>query len=240
MAERFAGSMESEIAGMAANPAGGMMQSMAKSLASVAEPPLPKIMSLPPRAMRSRIAAAALPIFSDSSCATCVAQQRVVLRFHADGSSDLRDDVERFLFVFAEEWVEKAGLANVMAQFAVFEEDVHGLPERVVENFDEFLMNEGIVRGGIAEIGAAGAWQRERHRVALLCRVQSGPDFGVAFGRTEAHDDVVRLHERFQPRFESERKIQRRQRAFSDNHRMDEFDGDVLGVCGVGAAAKSE
>ena len=70
MAEIFAGSMESEIAGTAARPGGGMTQSIAQSLASVAEPPLPKIISLPPRATRSRIAAAALLIFSDSSCAT--------------------------------------------------------------------------------------------------------------------------------------------------------------------------
>ena len=56
---------------MGFQPAGGAMQSMAKSLASVAEPPFPKMISLPPRRMRSAIALAALPICSDSSCATC-------------------------------------------------------------------------------------------------------------------------------------------------------------------------
>ena len=61
-----------------------------------------------------------------------------------------------------------------------------------------------------AEIRALDARQSEGHRVTLARRVERCPDFGVAFGRTEAHDDVVGLHERFQPRFKRERKIERR------------------------------
>ena len=48
----------------------------------------------------------------------------------------MRDDVECFLFFFAEKRIEKAGIAHVVAEFAVLEEDVHRFPKRVVENFD--------------------------------------------------------------------------------------------------------
>jgi hypothetical protein len=144
------------------------------------------------------------------------------------------------LFIFTEEWVEKAGFAYVMAQLAMFEEDVHGFPERVVENLDQFLMNKGVVRRGITEIGAASSGQCKRHGVTLACRVQNGPDFGIALWRAESHGDVVRLYERSQPRLEGKREIERRQRAFSNDDRMHEFDGDVLRIRGVRATAKSE
>ena len=51
-------------------PAGGATQSMAQSLASVAEPPLPKMMSLPPWRSRSWMASVASPMRSLSSPAT--------------------------------------------------------------------------------------------------------------------------------------------------------------------------
>src|SRR6516164_8569370 len=73
----------------------------------------------------------------------------------------------------------------------MLEEDVHRLPERVIENFDQLLMNEGILRNRVAKVGAFYTRQRERHRFALACCVQRSPYFGVAFGRTEAHDHVV-------------------------------------------------
>ncbi len=43
-----------------------------------------------------------------------------------------------------------------------------------------------------------------------------------------------------QPRTKGERKIQRRQRAFADDHRMHEFDGHVLRIGGVRTASERQ
>src|SRR5271170_6726525 len=74
-------------------------------------------------------------------------QQGVVMHFHLDRCGHLFKDVGRFLLLVPEKWVEEFGWANVLAEFAMLEEDVHGFPERVVENLDQFLMDEGIACG---------------------------------------------------------------------------------------------
>ena len=81
----------------------------------------------------------------------------------------MRDDVGCFLLLLPEEWIKKASVADVVAQFAMFEEDVHGFPERVIENLDELLVDERIVRRGIAEIGAVmrPAERRSSHDVGV-------------------------------------------------------------------------
>src|SRR5215211_2347488 len=58
MAVMLAGSAERETAGITPNLDGGSTQSETRSFASVAEPPLPKAMSFPPRSSRPAIAAA--------------------------------------------------------------------------------------------------------------------------------------------------------------------------------------
>ena len=45
--------------------------------------------------------------------------------------------------VAAEERIEKAGGPGVEAELTVLEEDVHGLPERVIQDFDQLLVHEG-------------------------------------------------------------------------------------------------
>src|ERR1700731_2690645 len=101
----------------------------------------------------------------------------------------------------------------------MLEEDVHRLPERVIENLDQLLMNESILRSRVAKVGPFCTRQGECHRLALACRVQRSPYVGVAFGRAEAHDHVVSLDEGFQPRLKSYRKIKSGESAFSDDDR---------------------
>src|SRR5271165_2990342 len=76
-------------------------------------------------------------------------QQGVVMHFHLDRRGHLLEDGGRFLLLVPEKWVEEFGLADILAEFAMLEEDMHGFPERVVENLDQFLVNEGIARGGL-------------------------------------------------------------------------------------------
>ena len=137
----------------ACNPGGGKKQSSAQSLASVADPPLPKRISFPPRRMRSRMAMAAFPICigflasrlpyaeSASSFATFMGESNwATSRHHRRRST---------AFLLTEKWVEKSSFADVMTQFTALEKNVHRLPQRVVKHLDEFLLNKRV--GGLAK-----------------------------------------------------------------------------------------
>ena len=47
------------------------------------------------------------------------------------------DDIAGVLLRLPEKRIEKSGIADVVAQFAMLEEDVHRLPQRVVQNLDQ-------------------------------------------------------------------------------------------------------
>src|SRR5208282_1144594 len=168
------------------------------------------------------------------------AEKGIIANFHLNRSSDFSDDVHSFLLVFSEERVEKAGVADVVAQFAALKENVNGFPKRVVKNFDEFLVDERVLRGGLREIRAFVAWERKCHCAPLPRRVQCGPDFRIAFGWTETHNDVVWLQQGFDPRLESARQIESRKGALANDHRMHELHGDMLRVRGVRSAPKRQ
>jgi hypothetical protein len=74
----------------------------------------------------------------------------------------------------------------------------------------------------------------------MVSLLQCCPYFGVALGRPEPHDDVIGLDKRFEPGSESEGQIKSRERAFADNHRVHEFNGDVLGVGSIWSTSKSQ
>ena len=66
------------------------------------------------------------------------------------------------------------------------------------------------------------------------------PDFGIALGRPEPHDDVGGLKYGFEPRPKQDRKVERRQSALAHNHGMNEFYRYVLGIGGIGAAPEGQ
>ena len=127
-----------------------------------------------------------------------------------------------------------------MAQFAMLEEDVHRLPQRVIQNLDHLLVHERILRGGIERVGAFHAGKSERHCILQVGLLQRGPDFGIAFGRTESHHDVFGMKNGFEPGTKQNRQIQRGQRALADDHGMNEFHRDVLRIGGVRAAPEGQ
>jgi hypothetical protein len=110
----------------------------------------------------------------------------------------------------------------------------------VIENFDEFLVDEGILGYRVAEVGAFHTWQGKGHRFALARGVEGCPDFGITLGRTETHDYVVGLHQCFQPRLKGEGEIKSGKGAFAHNDRMYEFNRDVLRVGGVRSSSESQ
>src|SRR5271170_163327 len=142
------------------------------------------------------------------------------MNLHLDRSGHISDDVGGFLLLVSEKWVEKFRLADVLPQFAMLEEDVHGFPESMVENLDQFLMDEGILSHRFEGIRSFSAGKRKRHCSTRMGRRQRRVHFRITFGRAESHYDVFGTEDYIQPRLKSHGKIQRRKSALADNDRM--------------------
>jgi hypothetical protein len=65
-------------------------------------------------------------------------------------------------------------------------------------------------------------------------------DFRIVFRRTESHDDIGRLNNRFEPGPEQNGNVESRQGTLSDDHRVNEFHRDVLGVGSVRPFSKRQ
>ena len=51
------------------------------------------------------------------------------------------------LLRFAEKRIKECGVADIVPQFAMLEEDVDRLPQRVIQDLHQLLMDERILRG---------------------------------------------------------------------------------------------
>src|SRR5271156_2966196 len=127
-----------------------------------------------------------------------------------------------------------------MAQLAMLKENVYRLPQRVIENLRHLLMHEWILRGRIRRVRTLKAWERESHRALPLRFLERGPNFGIAFGRTEPHDDVLRTKNRLQPGPKQNREVEGRQGALSHDHGMNELDRHMLRIRGIRTATKGQ
>ena len=129
-----------------------------------------------------------------------VAELRVVGHLHADRRRHVAHAAGRVLLLLAEKRIQKSGCAHVVAQLAVLEEDVHRLPERVIENLDQLLVDERIV----AAAGTAyEPWPPGSAKVIAPRRraaSRAAPHLGIAGRRTEAHHDVIRVEADIEPR----------------------------------------
>ena len=92
----------------------------------------------------------------------------------------------------------------------------------------------------IQAVGAFLAGQSERHRILQVRLLQRGPDFRIAFGRTESHDDIFGTEYGFHPGTEQNGEIQRGKRALAHDHGMNEFHRDVLRIGGIGSAPEGQ
>ncbi len=142
---------------------------MAKSLASVADPPFPKIISFPPRRKRSsngqRSVADCSLSFPCHLCAHIVSSWAFIRM----EDRDICNQVGGSLFFLPKKRIEKLGFAHVVPEFAVLEENMHRLPERMVQNFDHLLMHERI-----------SGWLHERVNSNIKC--DSGQPEGHRLG----------------------------------------------------------
>src|SRR6185369_10347222 len=86
------------------------------------------------------------------------AQRLVVACLHLDRRRGLGDHRVRVLLLLSEERIEERGSPHLMAALAVLEEDMYGLPERVIEDLEDLLVDVGIVRRrGDRIAGVSGA-----------------------------------------------------------------------------------
>ena len=128
MAVTLAGSADRRPPESYPSRAAGLRSLETRSFASVAEPPLPKVMSLPPRSSRSATAAAIweMALVSDSPPRTAGCS----LPASSGASSPApRQQPLRAAAVLAEEGVKEGRTSHVVALFAVLEVDVDRLPE---------------------------------------------------------------------------------------------------------------
>ena len=242
MAVTVAGSIASETAGIGREPGGGATQSIAQSLASVAEPPLPKMMSLPPRREPlvdgERRLADALGFARAPPAPRSAASSATFIRIDA---ATCADQVGRRLLLAAEERIEEPGLADVVAQLAVLEEDVHRLPERVVQDLDQLLVHERILgrrRDRVRALrrrAARRSWRRAPAARRERRRTSGSPSGGpkpmtMSSGRTSASSQGPN----------SRLRVERRERALADDDGVHELHRHVLRVGGVGSAAEGE
>ena len=173
------------------------------------------------------------------ACYLC-AQLRVIVHFHADRGCNLGEQIRRLLLFLSEEWVEETGVADVVTEFAMFQKHVHALPQGVVENLDHFLMDEWIGCKRFNSVGAFRTGKSEGQGSSRLRKVESGADLIVSFRRTESHHDIFGMKNRFQPGPEEHGKIECRKCALADDHWMNKFHGDMLGIGGVGTAPEGK
>src|SRR5579862_5610826 len=89
----------------------------------------------------------------------------------------------------------------------MLEKHMHSLPERVVQDFDDFLVDEGILVGGGDTIVRVVSGEREGLRSSLARHSQRPQDVGIALGGTESHHDVVRPRDRRQTVLKCMREI---------------------------------
>src|SRR5580704_1873157 len=127
-----------------------------------------------------------------------------------------------------------------MAEFAMLEENMHCLPQRVIENLGHLLMHEWIFRSCICRVRTLEARKRERHRALKLRLLKRGPHFGVSFGRTESHDAIFAAKNRLQPWPKLNREIESRQGALANDHGMNKFHRHMLRVRSIGTTSESQ
>src|ERR1700730_3378508 len=93
---------------------------------------------------------------------------RVIARLHLNGGGHFSHRVNRLLFVFAEEGIQKSGVAYLMTHLVMLEKYVHALPQRVIQNLNHFLMYEGILFTGWNCVEPSRTGPCKCHRMALL------------------------------------------------------------------------
>jgi hypothetical protein len=122
----------------------------------------------------------------------------------------------------------------------VLEEDVHCLPERVVEHFDQFLADGRVCRRRIECKAADGAWQTDRMGAARFRCIQRSRDGWIAARRRKPHHDVVVSDNCREPCLERRGQVEGGQSPLADDDGMDELDRDMLSIGSARAAAECQ
>ncbi len=142
----FAGSSESETAGIGAVAAGRK---------NTIERPIVRVRRRPSVAEQDQLSSAIQPFPNGCRRVRDLlrlfaghlrAKLRIFGDLHFDRCRYLLDHACRLLLLLAEKRIKKSRFANIVAQFAPLEEDVYRFPQRVIQDLDHLLMQESIRR----------------------------------------------------------------------------------------------
>src|SRR5262249_2537077 len=143
-------------------------------------------------------------------------------------------------FFLTQEGIKEPRFTHVVAQFVMFEKDMHGFPKCVIEDFDGLLVDEGMVGCGIHGIRAFCARKRKSHSCARAGKVEGSADLRVSIGGTESHHDVFRTKDSTQPGKKKRREVESGKSALAYDDRVDKLHRDVLGISGIGPTSKCQ
>ena len=212
----FAGSSESETAGMGRQPAGG---------SDAIERPVVGVGGGAAVAEHDQLAAArdalresrrprCRDLLRHCSRATSARRSASSSDFHPDGIRHFfagRPPVVLLLLCRGKD--RGSRVADVLAEFAMFEEDVHGFPKRVVQDLDHLLVQE---TDRLSQACTAYEPPRRRaartssHRAPRRLRERAATS-GSPSGGPKPIDDVLGADDRVEPGPEEDREIERGQ-----------------------------
>jgi hypothetical protein len=160
----------------------------------VAEPPLPRASRVPPALGGAQQLGAVL-------LERLGAQLAHLLRLGQHRAAHVLHDGLEIVLALAEEGVEEAGRAGVvnrprltaLEQPAVVEEDVHELPEHVVERLHELLPDRRVARRRLELPLCPGSGEGQGQAAALAGHAERRGRLAAVLGRTEPDRDVAGL-----------------------------------------------
>ncbi len=120
-------------------------------------------------------------MFSASARLGFFPQPLDVVGFHHDGSRHIVYEALAVLLFIAEERVEKPRRPRVEAELTMLEEDVNGFPERVIQDFNQLLVNER-GRVDLHRVIAFLARQGKGHGAAASRLLERSSNAGIAPG----------------------------------------------------------
>jgi hypothetical protein len=115
-----------------------------------------------------------------------------------------------------------------------------GFPEHVIQDLDDFLVNERVVIDRPYRVPCSAATQPKCLGSAPVRSSDRPGDTGMRVSWIEPHDNVVRLHERYGPLTVPGGDIDCWQGTLTDDDRVHELDRHVLSVRNTAARSERE
>ena len=122
-----------------------------------------------------------------------IPQRRIIRNLQTDGGRDLVHQIALILRFLPQKRIQKSGFSRIESKLAPFEKHVNRFPQRVIQDLDDLLMHQRIVRDTVAKSNrplyldaAASVISSPR----ASSRAQNRRDFRIATRRSKTHHHV--------------------------------------------------